>query len=196
MGMAPLAEIRREEILSATFEVIKREGINRTTVARIANEVGVSKGIIHHYFKETVHARERSNPVHALKLLHHKPDVRSAALALKLQFEGIRHRAAFLKAKHSPLQERLYLLEYLKQNMPRIDITKIRRSELEQAAYEVAVEFGLRGSTIEGVAKHAGVSKGLIHRYFWDKDELLMGSVRYGNRDLSQRFVELVNQDT
>jgi TetR/AcrR family transcriptional repressor of bet genes len=45
-----LGEIRHQELLDAGFAVIKREGLAGATVGKIAEEVGASKGIIHHYF--------------------------------------------------------------------------------------------------------------------------------------------------
>jgi TetR/AcrR family transcriptional regulator, transcriptional repressor of bet genes len=51
MGLTPIKDIRRQELLDAAFESIKKHGIQATTIASIAEEAGVSKGTIHHYFK-------------------------------------------------------------------------------------------------------------------------------------------------
>jgi TetR/AcrR family transcriptional repressor of bet genes len=45
-----LGEIRQEELLTAAFTVMKRDGLAGTTVSKIAEEIDVSKGIVHHYF--------------------------------------------------------------------------------------------------------------------------------------------------
>lgn len=70
-------------------------------------------------------------------------------------------------------------------NVPHAAIAKIRRLELERAAYEVINGFGLRGLTVEQVARHAGISKGMVHHYFRDKDELIIAAIRHANRRLS-----------
>jgi AcrR family transcriptional regulator len=42
---------RRAEVLDATWRVIAREGLEATTVRRIAEEAGHSNGVLQHYFK-------------------------------------------------------------------------------------------------------------------------------------------------
>jgi TetR/AcrR family transcriptional regulator, transcriptional repressor of bet genes len=196
MPLIPIRNIRRQQLLEAAFEIMKREGLQNATIEKIAKEAGVSEGNIHHYFEskeelielsirlvldlrrkelvkrleqsqtpserlwavialnldpkylepgfcrfwisfsaeateqsrsarilKALHARERSNLIYSLKLLHHEPNVRSAALALKLQFEGARQRAGFLTIKYSPHRECAHLLMYLKQNIPNFDVS-------------------------------------------------------------------------
>jgi len=41
---------RRDEVLAATWRVIAREGLQRTTIRRIAGEAGYSPGVLAHYF--------------------------------------------------------------------------------------------------------------------------------------------------
>lgn len=43
---------RRREVLDATWRVIVREGLDATTVRRIAQEAGYSSGVLAHYFKD------------------------------------------------------------------------------------------------------------------------------------------------
>jgi len=43
---------RRDEILSATWRVIAREGLVGTTIRAIAEEAGCSRGILAHYFND------------------------------------------------------------------------------------------------------------------------------------------------
>jgi AcrR family transcriptional regulator len=45
-------EARRDEILSATWRVIARDGIARATIRSIAQEAGCSRGILAHYFDD------------------------------------------------------------------------------------------------------------------------------------------------
>jgi TetR/AcrR family transcriptional repressor of bet genes len=65
--------------------------------------------------------------------------------------------------------------------MVRVPIKTIRRNELQKAAYEVALKFGCRGATIEKIAQHAGVSKGIVHHYFDSKHQLLEYVTRYAH---------------
>jgi TetR/AcrR family transcriptional repressor of bet genes len=58
-------------------------------------------------------------------------------------------------------------------------LVKIRRLELQKAAYEVAYQVGLNDMTIEQVARHAGVSKGMVHNYFDSRNQLLEYTMRY-----------------
>jgi TetR/AcrR family transcriptional regulator, transcriptional repressor of bet genes len=58
-------------------------------------------------------------------------------------------------------------------------LIKFRRLELQKAAYEVVCRVGLNNTTVEQVAHHAGASKGLVHAYFDNKQQLLEYAVRY-----------------
>jgi TetR/AcrR family transcriptional repressor of bet genes len=51
MPLAQIKDIRRQELLEAAFEIIKRHGLQAATLSSIAEEAGASKGIVHHYFK-------------------------------------------------------------------------------------------------------------------------------------------------
>lgn len=50
MIIARIRDIRRQELLQAAYEVLKREGLHATTIDKIALEAGAAKGIVHHYF--------------------------------------------------------------------------------------------------------------------------------------------------
>jgi TetR/AcrR family transcriptional repressor of bet genes len=63
--------------------------------------------------------------------------------------------------------------------MARSSLVKIRRLELQKAAYEVVYEFGFNQTTIEKVARHVGISKGVIHYYFDSRQQLLEYAMRY-----------------
>jgi TetR/AcrR family transcriptional repressor of bet genes len=52
MAITPIRDIRRQELLSAAYEVLKREGLQATTTDKIAHQAGASKGIVHHYFPD------------------------------------------------------------------------------------------------------------------------------------------------
>jgi TetR/AcrR family transcriptional repressor of bet genes len=63
--------------------------------------------------------------------------------------------------------------------MRRVTISTIRKAELQKAAYEVVYERGFNAATVEDVARHAGVSKGIVHHYFDSKHHLLEYATRY-----------------
>jgi TetR/AcrR family transcriptional regulator, transcriptional repressor of bet genes len=60
-------------------------------------------------------------------------------------------------------------------------ISTLRRVELRRAAYEVASRHGFHAMTIEQVARHSGVSKGMVHQYFANKQDLMEHAVRYAH---------------
>jgi TetR/AcrR family transcriptional regulator, transcriptional repressor of bet genes len=51
MALASIADIRRRELIQAAFEVIKREGLQFATAAKMEKAAGASKGTLHKYFK-------------------------------------------------------------------------------------------------------------------------------------------------
>lgn len=76
--------------------------------------------------------------------------------------------------------------------MTKRSIKEIRRAELSQAAFDVLVEFGIRGATIDRVAARAGVSKGVVLHHFGDKDRLFEAVMRRANTLLRDGIVELL----
>jgi AcrR family transcriptional regulator len=67
-------DVRRDEILLATWRVIARDGLDRTTVRAIAREADCSQGILAHYFddKDDILAK-------ALVMSHRRVRERTAA---------------------------------------------------------------------------------------------------------------------
>lgn len=65
--------------------------------------------------------------------------------------------------------------------MSPIPISKIRKSELQKAAFEVLFAQGFQSITVEQIAERAGISKGAIHHYFNSKQQLLHYAVRHGH---------------
>ncbi len=41
---------RRQELAEATLEIMKEEGLARTTVQRVSERAGLAQGLVHHYF--------------------------------------------------------------------------------------------------------------------------------------------------
>ena len=62
--------------------------------------------------------------------------------------------------------------------MPKIGMEPIRKAQLIEATFECIYRYGFAGTTIERVARQAGVSKGIISHYFGDKDGLLEATMR------------------
>jgi TetR/AcrR family transcriptional repressor of bet genes len=63
--------------------------------------------------------------------------------------------------------------------MPKLGMRPIRRRQLVDAAIASIHQYGLGETTIARIAKKAGVSPGIIHHYFADKDDLLFETMRY-----------------
>ncbi|BCH21668.1 choline-binding transcriptional repressor BetI [Mesorhizobium sp. L-8-3] len=51
MALTKISEIRRRELRRAAVEVMRREGAAGTTLEKVAQEAGASKGILLHYFR-------------------------------------------------------------------------------------------------------------------------------------------------
>jgi TetR/AcrR family transcriptional repressor of bet genes len=55
----------------------------------------------------------------------------------------------------------------------------IRRKQLVEAAIVVIHELGFANATVARIARRAGISAGLVHHYFRDKDDLLFATMRH-----------------
>ncbi len=58
--------------------------------------------------------------------------------------------------------------------MPRVP-ADVRRTELVQAAIQVATREGLAATTTRRIAQELGISVGVVHYCFRSKEELLHG---------------------
>ncbi|MFP4359740.1 MAG: choline-responsive transcriptional repressor BetI [Alphaproteobacteria bacterium] len=47
-----MQDLRRRQLIDATFATVQRHGLADTTMQRIAREAGLSAGMIHHYFAD------------------------------------------------------------------------------------------------------------------------------------------------
>jgi TetR/AcrR family transcriptional repressor of bet genes len=63
--------------------------------------------------------------------------------------------------------------------MPKLGMAPIRRHQLVEAAISVIHEQGFNHATVARIARRAGVSSGMVHHYFKDKDELLFATMRH-----------------
>lgn len=69
-----------------------------------------------------------------------------------------------------------------------------RRAQLLQAALEIAEHDGLSAVTVRGVAERAGVSLGVVHYCYTDKEELLkelIGAVNFEVHQAASAFVSV-----
>jgi TetR/AcrR family transcriptional repressor of bet genes len=73
-------------------------------------------------------------------------------------------------------------------------IRDVRRRDLQRAAFDLLAESGFHGATLEKIAARLGVSRGLVHHYFKDRDELLEAAVRFGNRMISEHLIASVRR--
>lgn len=78
-------------------------------------------------------------------------------------------------------------------HMARQSIGDIRRAELSQAAFDALVRHGIRGTTLDRVARIAGVSKGVVLHHFKDKNALFEGVQRKANTVLRDCVTELLH---
>jgi len=68
--------------------------------------------------------------------------------------------------------------------MPKLGMGPLRRRQLIDATIVSIHEYGLADTTVTRIAKKAGVSPGIVHHYFADKDELLFETMRVMLEDL------------
>ena len=75
------------------------------------------------------------------------------------------------------------------------ELINLRRAQLTRAAYKVVGEKGYSDFTIKDIAREAGLSTGLVHYYFKNKEDLLFKLLKGMNdnlkRDLSKALTVL-----
>lgn len=71
-----------------------------------------------------------------------------------------------------------------------------RRAEILEATCAVVSERGFGATRVQDVAKRLGVSTGLIHYHFDQKDQLLAEAFAYAARLDMDRFPEVLGQET
>lgn len=70
--------------------------------------------------------------------------------------------------------------------MPKVGMEPIRREQLVKATMVAIDEVGLADATVMRIARHAGVSAGIISHYFGGKDGLLEATMRQILSDLGE----------
>ena len=63
--------------------------------------------------------------------------------------------------------------------MPKLGMGPIRRRQLVEAAIVVIHAQGFAEATVARIARQAGMSGGMVHHYFRDKDDLLCATIRH-----------------
>ena len=63
--------------------------------------------------------------------------------------------------------------------MPKLGMAPIRRKQMVEAAIAVIHEHGFTHATVARIAAQAGISAGMVHHYFADKDDLLFTTMRH-----------------
>jgi TetR/AcrR family transcriptional regulator, transcriptional repressor of bet genes len=72
----------------------------------------------------------------------------------------------------------------------RTDIRTRRREELRRAAYETAGKHGFQALTVAGIARRAGISKGIVHHYFTGKQDLIEHAVRFAHAQFRRAVLD------
>lgn len=70
--------------------------------------------------------------------------------------------------------------------MPKVGMEPVRRQQLIKATMAAIDEVGLADATVMRIARHAGVSAGIISHYFGGKDGLLEATMRQILSDLGE----------
>jgi AcrR family transcriptional regulator len=70
------------------------------------------------------------------------------------------------------------------------DIIEKRKKQITAATYKVVSRKGYYNFTIRDIAKEAGLSTGLVHYYFKDKEELLITLLKFMNNNLRDRLIK------
>jgi TetR/AcrR family transcriptional repressor of bet genes len=78
--------------------------------------------------------------------------------------------------------------------MPKLGMAPIRRKQLVEAAIAVIHEHGFAHATVARIAAQAGISAGMVHHYFHDKDDLLFTTMRHLLAELRADAVARLSQ--
>ena len=79
--------------------------------------------------------------------------------------------------------------------MPKLGMKPIRRAQVIRAVIETVADEGLEALTMDGVAKKAGVSKGVVNYYFSGKRDLLQQSFQAFLESYYQQIADLIQAD-
>lgn len=75
-------------------------------------------------------------------------------------------------------------------------IASYRKKQITRAAYEIIAEKGYYNFTMMDIAQRAGVSSGLIHHYFKDKENMLVTLLREMQQNIRIATEKAIDQAT
>jgi len=75
-------------------------------------------------------------------------------------------------------------------------IASYRKRQITRAAYEIIAEKGYYNFTMMDIAKRAGVSSGLIHHYFKDKENMLVTLLREMQQNVRSSLERALERET
>ncbi len=78
--------------------------------------------------------------------------------------------------------------------MPKNAIANERKNQIVKATVDCITSFGYHNFSMQDVAKKAGVSKGIIHYYFLNKDDLMMSVLDRVAGDIETMLKEKMDQ--
>src|SRR5215469_14784240 len=81
------------------------------------------------------------------------------------------------------------------QRIPEKDDRTLREERILDAAATLLVRWGYRKTTIDDVAREAGVGKGTIYLHWKDKNELFMAAIWRTSKQLSDETIRRINDD-
>jgi AcrR family transcriptional regulator len=76
------------------------------------------------------------------------------------------------------------------------NLLNLRRAQLTKAAYKVVAQKGYNDFTIKDIAEEAGLSTGLVHYYFKNKEELLFTLLKEMNSNLRYNLKKALTELT
>ena len=68
--------------------------------------------------------------------------------------------------------------------MSKTDVAFERKNQIVRATVDCITRFGYHNFSMQDVAKAAGVSKGIIHYYFLNKDDLMLSVLEKVVKDI------------
>ena len=75
-------------------------------------------------------------------------------------------------------------------------VTDLRRAQLVQAAYEMISQKGYFNFTVRDIARAAGLSTGLVHYYFRNKEDLLLTLFKNMQANVQQYLREALDRSS
>lgn len=78
--------------------------------------------------------------------------------------------------------------------MSKADVASERKEQIVKATVDCISKYGYHNFSMQDVARTAGVSKGIIHYYFLNKDELMRFVLEKVSLGLEAQFLKNINQ--